>query len=328
MMAVSRDVAIGIDLGGTKILTALIDEKGSILTEVELETLAPEGPEAIYDQVVSSIYRLIDERNLDESRILGIGIATAGVIDTLNKEVIFANNLGWENIPVGSLLEKEFSLPVHIVNDANAAAIAESIWGAGKGSENLVYITVSTGIGAGIISDGRLITGEGGSAGEFGHISIDANGEACGCGNIGCLENLASGSAIAKTAQHRLKMGAKSDFFTSPAKVSAEKLGKAAQGGDSFSLDILKEAAVSIGVGVTSLVHLLNTEVIVFGGGVMNLSEILLPEIKKTVAQRGLPSMTKNINIVKSTLGVNAGVLGAVGYYFEPSGKALAAFEK
>ncbi|MFG6114848.1 ROK family protein [Halobacillus sp. MO56] len=327
-MAVNRDLAIGIDLGGTKILSALIEEKGTILAEVEMETMASEGAEVVYNQVVSSIYKLLEDSQVEKNRLLGIGIATAGVIDTLKKEVVYANNLGWENMPVGSLLESEFSLPIHIVNDANAAAIAERIWGAGKGTENLIYITVSTGIGAGIISDGHLITGEEGSAGEFGHISIDVNGEKCSCGNIGCLENLASGSAIANIARDRLQSGETSEYFTSPDHISSEEIGKASQAGDAFSLNILRETATYIGVGVTNLIHLFNTEVIVFGGGVMNLSDILLPEIRNTVNQRGIESMTKKVKIVKSELGSKAGVLGAVGVYFEAgSRKVLAASE-
>ncbi|MBM7551584.1 ROK family protein [Thalassobacillus pellis] len=328
-MAERRELAIGIDLGGTKILAALITKDGDILSNLEVETLAAKGPDVVYQQVVSSVHKLIRESQVNKNRLLGIGIAAAGVINMQNKEVIFANNTGWRNMPIGELLESEFELPVHLVNDANAAAIAERIWGAGKGAENLVYITVSTGIGAGIISDGRLITGEGDSAGEFGHISIDVNGSKCGCGNRGCLENLASGTAIAKTAKEKLRNGEYSEFFTETDSPSAEEIGKASLKGDTFSQKLLKETATYLGVGVTNMVHILNTGVIVFGGGVMNLSDILLPEIKKTVNQRGIPSMVDRVNIVKSELGMNAGVLGAVGYYFEESGdKVLASTEK
>jgi glucokinase len=318
-MAEKKDLAIGLDLGGTKILAALVTEKGEIINKVETETLAEGGREKVYHRVLLTIQRLLEKSKPENNRIKGIGIATAGVIDSNKKEVIFANNLGWENMPIGLLLEKEFDLPTQLNNDANAAAVSEKMWGAGKGKENLVYITVSTGVGAGIISNGHLITGVGNCAGEFGHISIDANGPLCACGNRGCLENYTSGTAIARIARERLEKGERSNYFSDErgySEISAEKVGIAAKQGDSFAVNLLNEVGMYLGAGITTLLHLLNTEVIILGGGVMNLSEILLPIIRKTVKERSIPEMARKLDVEKSVLGKNAGVLGAAGYFF------------
>ena len=325
-MTEEKDLAIGLDLGGTKILAALVTEKGKVMNRVETETLAEEGQERVYQRVLLTIQRLLEESKPEKNRIKGIGIATAGVIDFNKKEVIFANNLGWNNMPIGLLLEKEFCLPTHLNNDANAAAVSEKMWGAGKGKENIVYITVSTGVGAGMISNGHLITGVGNCAGEFGHISIDANGPLCACGNKGCLENYTSGTAIARIARERLEEGEKSDYFcveTDYSEISAEKVGIAAKQGDPFAVNLLNEVGTYLGAGITTLLHLLNTEVIILGGGVMNLSEILLPIIRKTVKERGIPEMARKLNVEKSVLGKNAGVLGAAGFFYEHGKRVL-----
>jgi glucokinase len=327
-MAEKKDLAIGLDLGGTKILAALVTEKGEIIHKVETETLAEGGQEKVYQRVLLSIQRLLDKSEPEKSRIKGIGIAAAGVIDSQKKEVIFANNLGWKNIPIGPLLEKEFDLPTQLNNDANAAAVSEKMWGAGKGKENLVYITVSTGVGAGMISNGQLITGIGHCAGEFGHISIDVNGPFCECGNRGCLENYTSGTAIARIARERLEKGEKSSYFCREreySEISAEEVGIAAKQGDSFAVNLLNEVGTYLGAGIITLIHLLNTEVIILGGGVMNLSEILLPVIRKTVKERGIPEMARRLEVEKSVLGKNAGVLGAAGCFLS---EEIEIFEK
>ncbi|MCM3740611.1 ROK family protein [Oceanobacillus luteolus] len=316
-MEESRDLAIGLDLGGTKIHAALITRDGEILGEFTCQTSTNESDTSA--NIIYAVNRVLSETAVERNRIKGIGVATAGVIDTERNIIKFANNLGLENFPIGAILEENFQLPVRLANDANAAAIGEWMWGAGKGKQNVIYITVSTGIGSGIISNGNLITGLKDSAGEFGHISIYHDGIVCECGNRGCLEKYASGTAINIRANELLKNGETSSLLSivnNGAVVMNTDIATAAREGDPFSLRLLEEAGEHLGTGVISLIHLFNTEVIVFGGGVMNMSEFILPSIKKTVLKYGMENLVNEVEIKKSVLGIHAGVIGASSLFF------------
>jgi len=316
-MVQTDDLAIGLDIGGTKILTALVSKNGDILTKLQCDT--KEGKENLGELIIIMIKVLIHEANVEFTRIKGIGIATAGVIDSKKKEIIFASNLNINNFPIGSLLENEFNLPVELYNDGNAAAVGEWTWGRGKGKKNLIYITVSTGIGAGIISNDRLITGITDSAGEIGHISINIDGPLCPCGNKGCLENYASGTAIAKIADEKIESGFVSEFFPPESKITSLDICNAAKMGDPFSIKLLDEVGEYLGFGIINLIHLFNTEAIILGGGVMNGAEFLLPAIKRTVQKHGIASIVDKVNIEISQLEKYACVIGATGLFFKKS---------
>nr|WP_309101857.1 ROK family protein [Fredinandcohnia onubensis] len=310
-----KDLAIGVDLGGTKLLVALISIEGKIIKELECKS-SKHGADHISVTLINAINQLVE--NIDRGRLRGIGVASAGVIDSKRNEIVYANNLGLENYAIGALLKDHYDLPVRVCNDANSAAIAEWIWGAGKGKRNLIYITVSTGIGAGIISDGRLITGNQDSAGEFGHITIVHKGERCECGNRGCLERYASGTALAKLANQRLKdqCSLLQDLKTG-SEVTNKEIAVAAGKGDPFSISLLREVGEYLGAGVTSLIHLFNTEAIVFGGGVMNMSDFILPTVKEYVTENSITQMSREVVICKTVLGKRAGVMGASGLFFQ-----------
>ncbi len=310
-----KDLAIGVDLGGTKILVALISVEGKVIKELECKSSKYDA-----DQISSTLINTIKQitENVEISRIRGIGVATAGVIDSKRQKIVFANNLGLKNYPIGALLEVHFKLPVRVCNDANSAAIAEWIWGAGIGKRNLIYITVSTGIGAGIISESKLITGTHDSAGEFGHITIVHKGEQCECGNRGCLEQYASGTALAKLANQRLKdHSSLLHELKSGSTVTNKDIALAAEKGDSFSISLLREVGEYLGAGVTSLIHLFNTEAIVFGGGIMNMSDFILPTVEEYVRENSITQMSRDVVIRKTVLGKRAGVMGASGLFFQ-----------
>ncbi|MEH7307886.1 ROK family protein [Neobacillus drentensis] len=314
----TEELAIGLDIGGTKILTALVSKDGEVVSKLQCDTKG--GNELIGDQIMDAILALLEEAEIEMKRIKGIGIATAGVIDSKKKEIIYASNLNLANFPIGNLLEKKLGLPVQLYNDANAAAVGEWMWGGGKGKSNLIYITVSTGIGAGIISNNSLLTGGHDSAGEFGHISINLSGPPCPCGNKGCLENYASGTAISKIARERLENGAESHYFSAKnSNLTAVDIFRAAKMGDSFSIGFLEEIGEYLGLGIINLIHLFNTEAVILGGGVMNESELLLPSIRRTVQKHGITSMVEQVNIEKSKLGNYACVVGATGLFFSHS---------
>ncbi|WP_010677012.1 ROK family protein [Bacillus timonensis] len=316
-MEQTEDLAIGLDIGGTKILAALMSKNGEVLSKCQTDT--KKGKEQFGDLLLTTINVLINEANIEKTRIKGIGIATAGVIDSKKKEILFASNLGLSNFPIGLFLESKLGLPVQLYNDANAAAVGEWMWGAGKGKQNLIYITVSTGIGAGIISNDNLLTGMTDSAGEFGHISIHFDGPLCPCGNKGCLENYASGTAIAKKAHERIQGGAVSQYLSVDTVITAVDVCNAAERGDPFSIDLLEEVGEYLGLGIINLIHLFNTEAVILGGGVMNGAKFILPAIQRTVQKHGIASMVDKAKIDRSHLGNDACVMGATGLFFKES---------
>ena len=207
---IDQQPVLAIDIGGTTIRLALVSDKGEILTRERCPTLAEEGPEPIIDRILSAVNHLLQSNNIKPSRLHSISIAAAGAIDTDNGIITVSPNLpGWIDIPLRGTIEAAHGISTFLLNDANAAALGEHRFGAGKGSSNLVYITVSTGIGRGIIIDNELYSGTSGSAGEIGHMTIDINGPKCSCGSIGCLEMLTSGKAVARDAINRIKNGEK-----------------------------------------------------------------------------------------------------------------------
>ncbi|WP_221563226.1 ROK family protein [Alkalihalobacillus sp. TS-13] len=314
-----KPYAIGLDIGGTNITGAVIDKMGEILEKISIDTNPDTNPDEVLERIYKMMNELLDKSNVQIDDVAGIGVATAGIIDSKEKVIIFANNLGWRNVPVGRLIGDRFGLPVKLSNDANAAAIAEWIWGAGKGCQDMIYITVSTGIGSGIISNGRMVTGSGDSGGEFGHISINPYGPRCSCGNSGCIERYASGTAIAEWVRSELKTNPqrKTVFgYEKESLITSEKAWKAAEQGDELALKAFSEAGFYLGIGITNLINLFNPEVIILGGGVMKAHRFILPKINETINKRGIPALTKRAQLSISFLEQEAGVLGGAGLIF------------
>jgi len=212
------------------------------------------------------------------------------------------------------LFEDRYGLPVQVVNDANLAAVGEHRFGAGRGLRNIVYVTVSTGIGGGVIVNNQLLLGGRGFAGEIGHMTVDMRGERCACGNIGCLEWLASGTSIARQARQRLASGIHSTLERFPLQeITAAKVAEMAYGGDTLAEGLLRGAGVALGVGMVNLAHLFNPERIILGGGVsLNAGPILWDALQTTVRSRTMPSSRKGLDIVQAALGDDAGLLGGV----------------
>jgi len=307
----SDQVYAGIDLGGTKILALLLDGNGNVLHRAETATNAREGAEAVIGRMIGLI-----RESLGPGRSLAsIGVATAGTLRAEEGVVAYASNLGWNEVPLGKRLEAEFGVPVNLENDANAAAYGEWAAGAGKGSRHCVYVTVSTGIGAGIVSSGRLVRGRDNSAGELGHITIDLNGPRCLCGNVGCLELYASGTAIARRAGELAGENpeAASLLLSKSAGngITSRHVAEAASEGDELSLRVLREAGLALGNGLVSIIHIMNPEVIVIGGGAANIGAPLMEPMQEALADRGISSMTSGVRFASPTLGKEAGAIGA-----------------
>jgi glucokinase len=313
---------IGIDLGGTKILGIRADEHGRILDELREPTRADEGMSAVVGRIVSLIRRLTPNGGAD-----AIGIGAPGPLNHLKGEVYDPPNLpNWENVPLIRLVRERLglddTLPVVLINDANAAALAEYMYGAGseqklgKRINHLVYLTISTGIGGGVIADGRLLQGATGMAAELGHIVIDADGPHCNCGGRGCLEALASGTALAREASvvvaSRRETLIDKMVGGDPDKVTAEIVAKAAEAGDPIALELMEREGYLVGVGVVTCVHTFNPELVVLGGGVTHAGELLFKPVRETVQSRIYRPFRGTFDIVGVALGNESGALGAV----------------
>ena len=310
---------LAIDLGGTKIIAALVSINGQILARGYHQTQAAKGPQVVTQRIISSIDRLLSQQSIKLSQIDGISIAAAGAVDERKGLVTASPNLpDFRNIPLRDIIKEKHKVNTFLINDANAAALGEHKFGAGKGVDNLIYVTVSTGIGGGIIIDGRLYPGISGSAGEVGHMTIDDRGPKCTCGNTGCWEQLASGTALAREAVKRIRRG-KTSSLTGMVKdkledITAEKVSIAAKGGDSLALEVISGVAYYLGVGLANLVNIFNPEMIIIGGGMSKMGELLLKPAREVMLKRAFNLPAGAVSVVLSKLRDDAGVIGAAVY--------------
>lgn len=313
------DPIVGIDLGGTQIRAVLAEVDGTILARYKALTGAEAGPEAVLDRIITAARTVIEQGG--GRRPSGIGVGSPGPLDPWTGVVLAAPNLGWHNVPLKAVLEERLGLPTVVNNDCNAAALAERRFGAGKGVDDLIYMTISTGIGGGLISGGRLLLGNHGSAGEIGHTTVDLRGPRCKCGNIGCVEALAAGPAIAREAVARISQGQPSsipDLVSGDlSRVTAEIVGRAANAGDALAKGVVEQAAFFIGVSLVNLVHILEPKLILIGGGVAHIGDLLFDTIRSTVRGRAMPCMIEGLRIEPASLGDDVGVLGAIALYLE-----------
>jgi glucokinase len=318
--------AVGVDLGGTKILTAISDRKGNIITRVTLPTLANEGVEAVVGRIKDSIRQAIDESGIPMENVAGIGVCAPGAINTRTGVVLESPNLpDWHNVPLREMIGKEFGLPVYLDNDANVAGLAEAFWGAGKGCRNILYLTVSTGIGGGIIHSGQIYRGSHDFAGEVGHVTLQhEGGPECGCGNTGCLEALASGTAITRMAKEAIAAGRQSKILDLADgdidKITTVIVSKALKEGDELAREIVAKAAMWLGIGTASFVNLFDPDMIVIGGGTSNIGEPLFAPVREIVQKRSMKAICKNVEIVPAKCGGDVGVLGALSLVFSEMG--------
>ncbi len=314
----SERQVLALDVGGTNFRLALVGEDGSILRQCRGSNPSEDGPGDAIRTILEAAGELLS--GVERGALSGMGIAIAGLVTPKTGVLLTSPNLlSWYNTPVKDIFERELGIPVHVGNDANMAVLGEHRFGAGVGSDDVIYITWSTGIGGGVIAGGRLLTGSRGFAAELGHMTIDLNGPKCNCGNIGCLEMMASGTAIARLAAEALSGGAASAMTGltrgGPATVTARTVAEAARSGDRLALDILRTAATNLGVGLVNLVHMFNPEIIVLGGGVSQSGDILFPTVREVVAERAMPDYS--VRIEPAALGDDCGLLGAAALVLE-----------
>jgi len=304
---------VGIDLGGTNLKAGIVDRNGKILHRLSIKTRSDADSQTITTQIFKLVDEIINTANIERFNVIGIGLGSPGLIDKKGETILFSPNLSkWRNVSIKNIISEEFSLPCVLENDANAAAWGEKWVGAGKDAHSLVILTIGTGIGGGIIIDDKLWRGMNNVAAEIGHMSIQADGPQCNCGNYGCIEVYASATAMVKRFKSLLDKGVSSSLKNTE-EVTAKIINEAALQGDKAALNIIKETGCYLGVAVTNIIHILNPEVVVLAGGMTGSGDLLMNPIKEIVKNRTIEASYKDTQIVFSQLGNDAGIIGAAG---------------
>jgi glucokinase-like ROK family protein len=305
---------VGIDMGATHLGIKVTDFSAQVLQEVEQPFSLEADPVSCIRQIDLCLKKILYQMQLELNQISAIGISVPGPVNYESGMVSSAPIMpGWDEFPIRSYLQQLWQVPVVVGNDAEMGALGEWSYGVGRGENYLAYVKVGTGVGAGFILDGQIYRGKKGSAGEIGHITIRENGPKCSCGNYGCLEAMAGGRAIARNAGESIKRGQRTLLsMLDPTKIMAINVAQAAQKGDLVAQQIIAEAGSYLGIAIASLVNLFNPGMIIIGGGVSQIGDLLLEPIRKTVMERSLSSAAKEVRITTAVLGRRATSMGAV----------------
>ena len=313
--------AIAVDIGGTNTRVAVVDPDAKISNRVNIETMAHLGKDSSISRILNTIESVITE--VGRENIAGVGICMPGPMDPITSELYDPPNLpGWDGVIIKPIFQDFLKIQVNFDNDANIAAMGELKFGAGKNLKSVIYITLGTGIGCGIAINGRMYGGRFGYAGELGHTTIDRNGPKCNCGNIGCLEVIASGTAMARIARERLNQGEASELSqlhnSDHNLVSAAEVAQSARNGDKLSLEIVEEIGTNLGIGIVNTLHIFDPEIVIIGGGMAESMDLLKPSIEKEINAHAIRSIRINTPpIVTAALGEDASILGAASLIFE-----------
>ena len=306
----------GIDLGGTKILVLIADASGQIVATTRTPTLAEKGPASIIGRIVDIVRDAAKEAGTDAASLSAIGVSAPGPIDSDLGVITDPPNLpGWHNVPLSRVLSERLGAPALLENDANCGAVGEHNFGAGRGYKDMIFITLSTGIGGGIIVDNELYVGASGAAGEVGHIGVSVDGPVCGAGHVGCLEAFASGTAIAARAHELIAAGGlprTARLAEQSPPVSAATVYQASQQGEVEAAEIIATAGRYIGIGLASIINAFNPQAIVIGGGLTNMGEAILGPAVATARARSFHQSFMDVRIVEGELGERAAALGAL----------------
>lgn len=305
-----------IDLGGTKVRALVADARGSVFGEHIRASGTLDGLEAVLARMEETLQTAVRAAGAKLSSLQALGIASPGTIDSRRGVVSGAPQLpGWRDVPLVEMMARRTGLPVFLENDASAAALGEQRFGAGQGARDMLYTTVSTGVGGGIIAGGELYTGASGSAGELGHVVVHADGPPCGCGGRGCLEALASGTAIARRGQEAAADGEAPALATLQAqegRISAELVARAAFAGDEVCRRIFRDAGYYLGLALAGYVNVFNPELILLGGGVVTSAQLFWQETETAMREQAMAEPLKYVRLDRAVLGERSGSLGMV----------------
>ncbi len=313
------DLTLGVDLGGTKILTAVTNSQGKMLSRDHSITPATKGHESVIQSILESAHRALEQANVAISELTAVGVGAPGLSNPETGILFTSPNLpGWRDVPLRDIVQERLGKKTFLINDANAAALGEFNFGVARGVRNFIYITLSTGIGGGIVIDGKIYSGAIGAAGEVGHMTIDDEGPICNCGNRGCWETLASGTALAREARRRIKEGIRTSILEyaegDVEKVTAQVIHSAAEQGDSLAKELIARTGYYVGVGLANLINIFNPELIVIGGGLSNIGGMLLEPAFKVAGERAYKEAFQAVRFASAELGRDSGVLGAAAF--------------
>jgi glucokinase len=305
----------GIDLGGTTIGGVLGDAEGHIVAEASIPTESYDGPIAVLHRIADMVLELSAKAN---TPVAGVGIGCPGLVDVQRGITRFFPNLPtqWRDVPAGEVLTQRLNCPVSLLNDVRTATLGELVFGHGREVQTLAFFSLGTGVGGGLVIDGRLRLGPLGAAGELGHQTIVPNGPLCGCGNRGCLEALASGPAITAEGTRLMLAGQAPELHRivngNPALVTTRTIAEAARAGDTGAQESIRRAVEYLSIGIANIVTCIHPQLIVLGGGVAEMGDLLLTPLRKSLPERVGMFPTSDVRIEQSLLGVRAGALGAI----------------
>lgn len=309
-----KDKTIGIDIGGTTIKMGVFNTEGKVLDKWEIPTYRENEGNHIVNDIYKSIINRLELLNIPFSSILGLGVGVPGFVDVKKGTIESSPNIPWrESYPLKDILSGLTGLPVFIENDANLAAIGEMWSGAGKGKKDILMITLGTGVGGGIITEGNVVRGSKGMGGEIGHMFAKDNEVQCGCGKIGCLETIASATGIARMGTEIIEYYSDSSLYEieeKNGKIEAKDVFNEAQQGDPYAEIVVKEATKHLGIALSHLIHANNPEVVIIGGGVSKSGDYLLSYIKEHTKKYTLPRAFNNVEFKIASLGNDAGIFG------------------
>lgn len=317
------DVFAGVDLGGTRIKAALATSDGTLLLEQVTETESHSGPQAVLERIADLVNRMASETS---HQVVSLGMGVPGLVDLATGTTKFLPNMPtkWRDVPAGDVLREKLGCRVQLLNDARVATLGELRFGHGKGRSDLTmaFFGLGTGVGGGIAIDGKLRLGPLGAAGELGHQSVIPDGPMCGCGNRGCLETLVSGTAIAAEGIRLMRTGQAPTLYElvdgDAQKVTTKAMAEAANAGDEIIREAIRKAAVYLGVAIANVVTVLHPELIVIGGGVAEMGDLLMQPVCDAVKVRVRMFPTDDVEITRSRMGEHAGVMGAVALAIDP----------
>ncbi|SEN48351.1 ROK family glucokinase [Lihuaxuella thermophila] len=306
---------IGIDLGGTSMKMGIVDENGQVILEKEHPTLKEEGPDGVINRMIAHARELADLSHTSWQQIGGVGVGLPGFLDIPNGIARHLTNLGWTDVPIRDRLQAGLGLPVAIDNDANVAALGEAWCGAGAGVNDVVCITLGTGVGGGVIAGGRLLHGMNGFAGEIGHIQMDPDGHPCNCGQVGCLETISSATGMIRLANEAIAAG-RSSLLREKAgqhQLSTRDLFEAASQNDEVAKEVIGQAVQALARALAMLSIVLNPARFIIGGGVSKAGDALFVPLRAAYRQRTQKNAQEGVEILPAKLGNRAGFIGAAG---------------
>ena len=308
-----RGMVAAIDMGATHMSIALADFTARILQEIEFPFNIKTGPKACLAHANQSLLKLVESQGLTISDLSAVGVGVPGPVITEAGMVVAPPIMpGWDRFPILATLEEKWGCPVTLNNDAELGALGEWAYGAGRGERNIAYIKVGSGIGAGLIMNKQIYGGTNGAAGEIGHLTIEENGPLCNCGNHGCLEAFAGGDAIAKQAHALVKSGKRTLLSNlPPEQITAHDVAEAARRGDLHAHEILRRSGTFIGIAIAGLINLFNPSIVIIGGGVAQVGDIITVPIRQAVRERAMRASEQNVRIVTGMLGRRSLLIGA-----------------